>query len=247
MLMMDGPSTPARLSLAEIRDEVVASKRKKAAATRKRKTVSMNVADAETQLTRNRLANRVQGGENAVKDLYRKPDWIAVSSLGPAIPSMASELQQLFQMADDQEGEEVQLPPTPVQQEEGPLYGVDNDDDYGGFAPMDMDEGAAAAPEAAAASAEGAGDVEQPPAPQPEDHEAPFPNTQKSRQFKQFLDAKFEQSSQLSLNTLTQGKSRLVVAGCFFELLQFKSHDLVNLVQDVPYGDVLIEKIVSTN
>ncbi len=66
--------------------------------------------------------------------------------------------------------------------------------------------------------------------------------TEKSRRFRAFLDTQFAATpdNKLLFNELTSQKSRLVVAGCFFELLYFKSHGLIDLNQAVPYGDIVI-------
>jgi hypothetical protein len=79
---------------------------------------------------------------------------------------------------------------------------------------------------------------------QPVAEESDVLGTHKSRLFHAFLNTKFEESAdnRLWFNELTAQKSRLIVAGCFFELLHFRSHDAVQLSQAEPYGDIEITK-----
>jgi len=47
-----------------------------------------------------------------------------------------------------------------------------------------------------------------------------------------------ENKEQVSYQSLAKGKRRHIVASCFFELLQLKTWDRIDLVQDEPYGTI---------
>jgi hypothetical protein len=53
--------------------------------------------------------------------------------------------------------------------------------------------------------------------------------SKRSMMFRAFLQKKFQESETISFNNMVQGKSRLTVAGSFYELLLFKTHKIINL------------------
>lgn len=236
-------------------------------AARKRKVVTLAV-DTKTQQRKEDVEKRVKGGENAVSDIYRKQERATKQSrvdveLAPALMSL---LNAPFQVVDEEDaaaedeqsvqhvefGEEaaIQLPDSQQQyaQDEPQPMDLEGDapapyeDDYGVMEsnlndnnvispevndaqPMDVEEDVAAAP------------VEQ----QDEEQEGKL-QSKRSKMFREFLNQKFQTSRVLHFDELVRAKSRVVVAGSFYELLLFKSNDIVNLKQTKPYGDIEISK-----
>jgi hypothetical protein len=67
--------------------------------------------------------------------------------------------------------------------------------------------------------------------------------SKRSQMFRAFLQKKFVEADTISFNAMVEGKSRLTVAGSFYELLLFKTHKIINLKQAAPYQDITIEPV----
>ncbi len=68
-------------------------------------------------------------------------------------------------------------------------------------------------------------------------------HSKRSQMFRAFLQKKFVEADSISFNAMVEGKSRLTVAGSFYELLLFKTHKIINLKQSEPFGDITIEPV----
>lgn len=255
--------TPPRLSLAVA--AAAALRDDDAGARRKRKVVSVNV-DAETQLVKAAMVKRVQGGEHAVKDLYRKPAWDAPRLSAPS-QALAPELSALLAMAEEGDAERAEDEPS-VQV----LFGSSDAGaaaaavGAGGVGGASAQEPAVAFFQDSFSAGGGGGDYDDDgPGPMaidndPEAHAAPLGEAQAQGQsqeqqaegtiasktaqkFLNFLDHNFKQSSELSFNALTEDKERIVVVRCFFALLDLKSRGLVDLRQQTAYEDVVITQV----
>lgn len=255
--LMDVSLEGGRISMVPLEESIEIVKPK---ASRKRKAgARKSKADRETQLSKNELMRRVQGGEDAVADIYRETAFVEPAKVAKRESlDMAGELADLmrqpFESYEASESEErfVELPPSqpdsqappPIQFDESVHddFGAAGEDygDYGGMGeegvqPMDMDDNNQPQEHLSVdGQAQQEGEVQQP--------EGPL-QSKRSQLFHGFLQRKFEESEVLSFNELVEGKSRLAVAGSFYELLLFKTHDIVGLSQEAPYADISIHKV----
>ena len=252
--LMDVSLEGGRISMVAIEDSVHKEPRPK----RKRKASKAKM-DAETQMDKRQLMRRVKGGEDAVADIYRNVEFVTPRAMRAAARTnvsshrssgMANDLMDLmrqpFESYNASESEErfVELPASqqldsqpPVQFEDSVHDGMEDygaaDDHYDDAGAMDID-----------LPNDTAGDDEQAPEGEEnneheEEEEGPL-QSKRSQLFHAFLSKKFEETDTLSFEELVAGKSRLTVAGSFYELLLFKTHDIVGLTQEAAYTDISI-------
>lgn len=189
------------------------------------------------------LAPRIRKGEDAFEHLYRKPRLVAppqadFSFAAPALAGLAPELRGLFQRAAEvQQNESELLEPEPMQWEDS-VGGSAMDlppaafSEEGDFPPADFSDVGS--------------DMLLPPASEePSEPSSEALSNMRSRRFLRLLGKKFEQTQDLSFESLVMGQDglaqRSTVAGAFAELLKFKSHDIVQLQQAEPYQDIIIQ------
>lgn len=67
--------------------------------------------------------------------------------------------------------------------------------------------------------------------------------SKRSVMFRAFLQKKFVDTKTISFNAMVEGKTRMTVAGSFYELLLFKTHKIIDLKQNTPFGDIEIESL----
>lgn len=72
--------------------------------------------------------------------------------------------------------------------------------------------------------------------------ETSFVITQRTAKMHKFLGAKFETQDPLSFETLFAGKSKRTVAIGFFEILNIKSKNCIDLHQSKAYADITLKK-----
>jgi chromatin segregation and condensation protein Rec8/ScpA/Scc1 (kleisin family) len=248
-----------------------AAQKKKPAQRRKRKNA---MSDEQTQLSNEEMMRRIQGGDDAIEDVFRD-----VELIDPAEEQqqqqykqqrldLADDLQQLLQApfelddgADDEEVVELppsQSPPRELDASQRPLE-LGHFDDAGDAQPMDVDYGAPEQyveaglvdeevvqlpPSQSQQQQQGEEDPqqqEQAEEAQEEEEGVEGPlRTVRSRQFRAFLNYQFDRAETVSFDAMVENKNRSTVAGSFYELLLFKTHNVVDLKQEAPFGDIEI-------
>ncbi len=238
------------------------TQRKKPSQPRKRKNA---MTDEQTQLPNEEVMRRIQGGDQAIGDVFRQVELIdeeaEQQNFKQRRSDLAADLQELllapFEQLDEPESVEefVHMPDSQPQQpavEEDsrnvPLeLGGDEEVDFGGSAPMNIDyadQGEAVIDNNSEERQRIAVDhnaVEEVVPVEVEECEGPL-SSKRSRQFRVHLQKQREilGVETLSFDTMLHQKSRLAVAGSFYELLLFKTHNIVDLKQAASYSDIEI-------
>ncbi len=250
----------------QVQKKARVAQKKKPAQRRKRKNA---MTDEHTQLPNEELMRRIQGGDQAIEDVFREVQLIDAAEerqqqqYKQQRRDLADDLQQLlqapFELDDGEADDEMvelpasQSPPRELDPSQVPLQ-LGEPEDAGGMQPMDVDYGGPddyAEPQAALEEVElpqsqsqqqqqqEEGEQSQQQPEQNDEADGPL-RTKRSLRFRAYLNGQFEQTDTLSFDAMVEGKNRSTVAGSFYELLLFKTHNVVDLKQERPYGDIQI-------